>query len=328
MRVLVTGGAGYVGSVVVEELLAAGAETIVVLDDLSTGHASAVTPPARLVRGDIGDAALVARICADARVDVVVHMAASSLVQRSMVDPAAFYRNNVTKGLSLLDALVGAGVRRFVLSSTASVYGEPLESPISEDAPLLPTNPYGDTKLAFERILKWYGHAYGLAFACLRYFNAAGATARNGEMHDPETHLIPIVLQVASGKRPGVSVFGDTYPTPDGTCIRDYIHVSDLARAHVLAIGGLERHPARAYNLGSGGGYSVRQVIEVASRVTGRPIPHEIVGPRTGDPSTLVASSECAQRELSWSPRKQDLALIIADAWAWLKSHPQGYVDD
>ncbi len=327
MRALVTGGAGYVGSVVVEELLAAGAETVLVLDNLSSGHATAVTPPARLVRGDIADAALVTRVCSDASIDVVVHMAASSLVERSMVDPAAFYRNNVTHGLALLDALVGAGVRRFVFSSTAAVYGDPPGGPILESAPLVPTNAYGETKLAFERILTWYGRAYGLAFACLRYFNAAGATERNGEVHEPESHLIPLVLQVASGARPGLSVFGDTYPTPDGTCVRDYVHVSDLARAHVLAIAGLERRPSSAYNLGGGGGYSVRQVIEVASKVTGKAIPHAIVGRRAGDPSMLVASSELARRELAWEPRKQDLAQIVGDAWAWMKSHPRGYVE-
>jgi UDP-glucose 4-epimerase len=279
------------------------------------------------VRGDIGDAALVARVCREAKIDVVVHMAASSLVGRSMVDPATYYRNNVINGLSLLDAILGAGVRRFVFSSTAAVYGEPAGSPISEDFPLQPTNTYGETKLAFERALKWYQHAYGLAFAALRYFNAAGATAHNGEMHDPETHLIPIVLKAASGRIPGVAIYGDTYPTPDGTCIRDYVHVSDLARAHVLAIAGLETNGAAAYNLGGGGGYSVRQVIEVASRVTGKPIPTNIVGRRAGDPSTLVASSEAARRDLSWQPRKQDLATIVADAWAWVQAHPSGYAE-
>jgi UDP-glucose 4-epimerase len=252
-------------------------------------------------------------------------MAASSLVSRSMVDPAAYYRNNVARGLSFLDAIVSAGVRRFVFSSTAAVYGDPIESPITEDASVLPTNPYGESKAAFERVLHWYRKAYGLAFAWLRYFNAAGATARNGEMHDPETHLIPLVLQVARGRRESVSVFGDTYPTPDGTCIRDYVHVSDLARAHVLAIAGLEQRAESVYNLGGGGGYSVRQVLDVASKVTGRPIPATVVGPRAGDPSVLVASSERARRDLSWAPRKQDLATIIEDAWAWQRDHPNGY---
>jgi UDP-glucose 4-epimerase len=325
MRALVTGGAGYVGSVVVEELLAAGAQAVVVLDDLSTGHASAVVPPARLVRGDIADVPLVASICRDEGIDVVVHMAASSVVGQSVADPAAYYRNNVVKSISLLDGLVSAGVRRLVFSSTAAVYGDPAASPITEESPLVPTNPYGETKLAFERALAWYGRAYGLKFACLRYFNAAGATARNGEQHDPETHLIPLVLQAAVGARSGVSVFGDDYPTADGTCVRDYVHVADLARAHVLAIANLERIPARAYNLGGTGGYSVRQVIEVASKVTGTRIPYRVVGRRTGDPSALVASPELARRELSWAPERQDLATIIGDAWAWLRSHPHGY---
>jgi UDP-glucose 4-epimerase len=327
MRVLVTGGAGYVGSVVVEELVQTGAETVVVLDDLSTGHAPAVVAPARLVRGDIADARLVASLCGEARIDVVVHMAASAVIGRSMVDPAGYYRNNVTKGIALLDALVGAGVRRFVFSSTAAVYGEPIASPIVEDSPLVPMNPYGDTKLAFERVLKWYQQAYGVAFACLRYFNAAGATERNGDMHDPETRLVPNVLQAATGAGPAVSLFGDDYPTPDGTCVRDYVHVSDLARAHVLAIAHLERRPAGAYNLGGGGGYSVREVIDVASKVTGRPIPYKVVGRRAGDPAKLVASSELARCELSWEPKKQDLATIIGDAWAWLTAHPNGYAD-
>jgi UDP-glucose 4-epimerase len=325
MRVLVTGGAGYVGSVVVEELLAAGADTVVVLDDLSSGHATAVSAPARLVRGDIADSDLVVRTCRDDRIDVVVHMAASSLVGQSMSDPSRYYRNNMTKGLALLDALVTAGVRRFVFSSTAAVYGEPAASPITEDFALVPTNTYGETKLAFERALHCYDQAYGLRHACLRYFNAAGATAANGEQHEPETHLIPIVLQVAAGRGSHVPVFGDAYPTPDGTCVRDYVHVSDLARAHVLAIEGLASNPSRAYNLGSGGGYSVRQVIETAAEVTGGRIPYGVVDRRAGDPAVLVASADRIRRELSWKPEKQDLRIILADAWAWLQVHPDGY---
>jgi len=325
MRVLVTGGAGYVGSVVVEELLAAGADAVVVLDDLSSGHARAVAPPARLVRGDVADGDLVARTCRDEQIDVVVHMAAKSLVGESMSDPSRYYRNNVTKGLALLDALVTAGVRRFVFSSTAAVYGEPSASPITEQFDLAPTNTYGETKLAFEHALHWYEKAYGMRHACLRYFNASGATAANGEQHDPETHLIPIVLQVAAGRRSHVPVFGDTYPTPDGTCVRDYVHVSDLARAHVLAIAGLDRHSSRAYNLGGGGGYSVRQVIDAAAEVTGKRVASEIVARRAGDPAVLVASSDRIKRELSWTPEKQALRVILADAWAWMEAHPQGY---
>jgi UDP-glucose 4-epimerase len=325
MHALVTGGAGYVGSVVVEELLAQGAQRVVVLDDLSAGHPAAVVAPAKLVVGGIDDVELVARTCRDERVDVVVHMAASSLVGQSVADPARYYRNNVTKSLELLDAVRSNGVTKFVLSSTAAVYGEPQGTPITEDFVTAPTNPYGETKLALERALGWYGRAYGLRHASLRYFNAAGATERNGERHDPETHLIPIVLDVALGRRPHVPVFGDTYPTEDGTCVRDYVHVSDLARAHVLAIRGMDRHPARAYNLGSGGGYSVKQVIATAAKVTGRPIRTEMADRRPGDPAVLVASSARIGEELGWRPAKQDLATIVGDAWTWLQAHPDGY---
>jgi UDP-glucose 4-epimerase len=325
MRTLVTGGAGYVGSVVVEELLASGAEEVIVLDDLSAGHAAAVVAPARLVQGDVADADLVRRVCGDARIDAVIHIAASSIVSQSVVDPARYYHNNLTKSLALLDALVGAGVRRFVLSSTAAVYGEPAGSPITEAFALQPTNPYGDTKLALERALRWYEQAYGLRYACLRYFNAAGASAANGECHSPETHLIPIVLDVAAGKRPAVSIFGDTYPTPDGTCIRDYVHVCDLADAHVLALRAMGQGAGRAYNLGSGGGYSVRQVIATAEAVTGKRIPAEVAPLRAGDPAVLVASSDAIRDELGWRPKRQSLETIIGDAWKWRQAHPQGY---
>jgi UDP-glucose 4-epimerase len=325
MRALVTGGAGYVGSVVVEELVSQGADTVVVLDDLSAGHAAAVAAPAKLVVGGIDDVGLVARTCRDEKIDVVVHMAASSLVGQSVIDPARYYHDNVTKSLSLIDAIRASGVTRFVLSSTAAVYGEPQATPITEDFATAPTNPYGETKLALERALGWYGRAYDLKHASLRYFNAAGATKRNGERHDPETHLIPIVLDVALGRRPHVPVFGDTYPTEDGTCVRDYVHVADLARAHVLAIRALDRHPASAYNLGSGGGYSVKQVIAAAREVTGRAIPIEMVERRAGDPAVLVASSARIAGELGWRAERQDLRTILGDAWSWLQAHPDGY---
>jgi UDP-glucose 4-epimerase len=325
MRALVTGGAGYVGSVVVEELLAAGAERVVVLDDLSKGHAAAVIPPAELVRGDIGDRALVGRLCRDHAIDVVVHMAARSLVGESVERPALYYDTNVSRSLAMLDELVAAGVGRLVFSSTAAVYGEPARIPIAEDAAQAPENPYGETKLAFERALAWYERAYGLRHASMRYFNAAGATAHNGEQHDPETHLIPNVLEVARGRADAVPVFGDDYPTADGTCVRDYIHVSDLARAHALAIPALDRLGSRIYNLGCGGGYSVAEVIAAARQVTGHPIPLRLAPRRPGDPAVLVASSDRIRAELGWEPAKQDLTAILADAWAWLRTHPDGY---
>jgi UDP-glucose 4-epimerase len=324
-RVLVTGGAGFVGSVVVEELLAQGAERVVVLDDLSKGHEAAVVAPARLERGDIADTELVARLVRDERLDAVVHLAASSLVGESVENPGKYYANNVVKGLALLDAVVGAGVRRFVFSSTAAVYGEPAQSPITEDAATAPTNPYGETKLAFERALACYKRAHGLRYLCLRYFNAAGATLRNGEQHVPETHLIPLVLAAASGSIPAVTIFGDDYPTPDGTCVRDYIHVSDLASAHALALGVLGGETSTELNLGCGGGYSVAQVIEIARRVTGRSIVTRLGARRPGDPAILVASSARARQVLSWEPARQDLGRIVEDAWNWLVAHPHGY---
>jgi UDP-glucose 4-epimerase len=247
-------------------------------------------------------------------------MAAYSLVGESVVDPAKYYRNNVTAGLELLDAMRDAGVQQLVFSSTAAVYGEPEKQPIEEDDPTHPTNPYGETKLAFELVLRWYARAYGLSSASLRYFNAAGATQRNGELHDPETHLIPLVLHAAGGRLPRVTLFGDDYPTPDGTCIRDYIHVHDLARAHVLALAALSTPgTCLTYNLGCGGrGYSVREVIQAAERVTGRAVPVQVAPRRAGDPAVLVASSERIRRNVGWTPRYHDLEPIIASAWAWM----------
>ena len=325
MRALVTGGAGYIGSVVVEELAAAGAEQVVVLDDLSKGHAAAVTGPAVFVRGDIGDRAQVEWLCREHRIDVVFHMAARSLVGESVQEPAMYYDVNVRRSLLLLDGIIAAGVRRLVFSSTAAVYGEPLETPIHENFQTQPSNPYGETKLVFERALAWFDRAYGLRYASLRYFNAAGASEVNGEQHDPETHLIPNVLAVARGRAAEVALFGDDYPTPDGTCVRDYIHVSDLARAHVMAVDGVDRLGSRIYNLGCGGGYSVAEVVAAAVEVTGRPIATRRAPRRDGDPAVLVASSDRIRDELGWQPRKQDLRVILADAWSWLINHPEGY---
>jgi len=316
----VTGGAGYIGSVVTEELLKGGDE-VVVYDSLYKGHREAVVEGAAFVKGDLLDTALLRETLTQHRVEAVVHMAADSLVGESVKEPAKYFRNNVLGGLSLLDAMRGAGVSRLVFSSTAAVYGEPAKQPIEESDPTQPTNPYGETKLAFERSLRWYDEAYGLKFVSLRYFNAAGATERSGERHDPETHLIPIVLQAAAGSRPEVTVFGADYPTPDGTCVRDYIHVVDLAQAHVLALHALVKgHPSSIYNLGCGGeGYSVKQVIDCAHRVTGKVIPVRQGPRRAGDPAVLIASSARIVRELGWRPKHQQLDVIVESAWRWMQ---------
>ncbi len=324
MRVLVTGGAGYIGSVVTEELLAEGHEAVV-FDDLSKGHRGAVAPGAAFVRGDLADVEAVSRALTEHRAEAVIHMAAASLVGESVTNPSKYYRQNVLAGLSLLDAMKDEGVRRLVFSSTAATYGEPEKQPIEESDPTVPTNPYGQTKLAFEHALPWYERAYGIRSASLRYFNAAGATEACGEVHDPETHLIPIVLQAAAGRRTHVEVYGDDYPTRDGSCVRDYIHVVDLARAHVLALSILGERSA-IYNLGCGGeGYTVKEVIEVARAVTGREIEARTAPRRPGDPAVLVASSQKIRRELNWSPQFQELRAIIESAWAWMQTHPDGY---
>src|SRR5688572_7432996 len=324
MRVLVTGGAGYIGSVVTEQLLNDGNE-VVVYDNLSKGHSEAVVAGAQFVQAELFDAATLKQTLHERRIDAVIHMAASSLVGESVEQPNKYYQNNVNVSLVLLDAMLAAGVKRLVFSSTAAVYGEPESQPIEESAPTTPTNPYGETKLAFEHALKWYDGAYGLRYASLRYFNAAGATENCGEDHDPESHLIPITLQAAAGKRPRVEIYGDDYPTPDGTCVRDYIHVIDLARAHIQALEALSDR-SRIYNLGCGGaGYSVKDVIDTGRRVTGREIPVHIGPRRAGDPATLVASSDKIKSELGWQPQFQNLELIIESAWRWMQTHPEGY---
>jgi UDP-glucose 4-epimerase len=318
MNILVTGGAGYIGSVTVEQLIAAGHQ-VVVYDSLYKGYAEAVHPDATFVQADLADKAAVAKALSDNGVEAVMHFAADSLVGESVQRPAKYFRNNVINTLNLLEAMQEAGVRRFVLSSTAAVYGEPESTPIREDARLRPTNPYGESKLAIERFLPWYGGAYGLRWASLRYFNAAGASDNYGELHDPETHLIPIVLQAALGKRPYIEVFGDDYPTADGTCIRDYVHVIDLAVAHILALAALEQRESVIYNLGNGQGFSNKQVIEVARKVTGKQIPMKVGPRRPGDPAVLVASSERIRTELGWQPRYPDLAQIIETAWRFMQ---------
>jgi UDP-glucose 4-epimerase len=324
MRVLVTGGAGYIGSVVAEELLKDGHD-VVVYDSLYKGHRASVGTEATFVEADLLDGETLRRTLLDGQIEAVIHMAADSLVGESVIEPAKYYRNNVVAGLVLLDAMREAGVRRIVFSSTAAVYGEPLKQPVEETDPTNPTNTYGETKLTFERALRWYENAYGIHYASLRYFNAAGATERCGEAHNPETHLIPAILQAAAGRRPQAEIYGEDYPTRDGTCVRDYIHVVDLARAHILALGILDERSA-IYNLGCGGeGYTVREVIETAREVTGRDIPVHVSPRRAGDPAVLIASSARIKRELGWTPERQDLRTIIQSAWSWMQQHPDGY---
>ena len=322
MNILVTGGAGYIGSVVVEELLNGGHE-VVVYDNLSKGHRESVDERAKFVLGDLKDGQLLESTLTENGSDAVIHMAASSLVGESVKEPEKYYDNNVVAGGVLLRSMEKAGVRKLVFSSTAAVYGEPERQPIVETDRLQPTNPYGETKLEFERELERSRTAYGINYASLRYFNAAGASERCGELHEPETHLIPLVLQAATGRIPHIDVFGQDYPTRDGTCVRDYIHVIDLARAHILALSILDDR-SEIYNLGCGGaGYTVREVIEAAREVTGLDIVEKVTGRRAGDPAVLIASSDKIRKELGWDPEFQDLHVIIESAWRWLRRHMQ-----
>lgn len=323
MRILVTGGAGYIGSIVTEHLIAAG-DSVVVLDDLGQGHRDAVHPQATFVEGNVGDRALLDDLFGGLEIAGVMHFASYTLVGESMQQPFLYLRDNVVNGLTLLQAMVDHGVRRFILSSTANLFDQPQRIPIAEDEALIPGSPYGESKHILERALYWMDRIHGLRYAALRYFNAAGATAERGEDHHPETHLIPLVLKVALGQRDRVTIFGDDYPTPDGTCVRDYIHVSDLAQAHILALRALDQG-SRVYNLGNGRGFSVREVIEVARRVTGHPIPAEVGARRPGDPAVLVASSARIRQELGWQPRFADLEAIVSSAWEWHRRHPDGY---
>ncbi len=320
MKILVTGGAGYIGSVVVEELIKSG-HAVTVFDNLSKGHRWAVAPEAAFVLGDLHDGDLMVKTMGDNDVEAVIHMAASSLVGESVENPDKYYDNNVVAGKTLLQSMAGASVGKIVFSSTAAVYGEPEKQPIEETDRLQPTNPYGETKLEFEGELETYRQEHGINYASLRYFNAAGASDRCGEMHDPETHLIPLVLQAATGRIPHIDIYGDDYPTRDGTCLRDYIHVIDLARAHILALDILD-HKSETYNLGCGGsGYTVREVINTAREVTGNEILERVAPRRLGDPAVLIASSEKIKSELGWEPEFQDLNIIIASAWNWLRQH-------
>jgi len=322
MRVLVSGGAGYIGSVVVSQLVAAG-HKVCVYDNLSKGHRESVPEGASLVVADVGDRAALDAAIAQHQPEAVLHFAAWIEAGESMREPEKFFRNNTANALNLLEAVLAHHVRFFVFSSTAAVYGDPESVPIRETDRLQPTNAYGESKLLVEKMLAWFHRIHGLSYASLRYFNAAGATETLGEQHDPETHLIPIILQVASGVRDHISIFGDDYPTPDGSCVRDYVHVSDLASAHLLALDALRKRPEPAqliYNLGNGRGFSVREVIECARCVTGHPIPAMVEPRRAGDPASLVASSEKIRAELGWQPRFPGLEDIVRSAWTYLQN--------
>ncbi len=321
MKVLVAGGAGYVGSCCTEYLLDLGHE-IVVFDSLVKGHREAVDPRAQFVEGDLADEHAIRSALEQAQPEGVIHFAAFIEVGESMTDPARYFRNNVACALNLASASARCGVRKLVFSSTAAVYGMPKQIPIPETEPTCPINPYGESKLMFERMLRWFHEVEGLQYTALRYFNAAGATERCGEDHDPESHLIPIVLQAAQGKRPSVSIFGTDYPTPDGTCIRDYVHVLDLAQAHVLA---LESNDVGAFNLGSGSGHSVRAIIDTAREVTGKPISVVEAERRPGDPPRLISDSTAARTRLGWQPQHDDIHDIVETAWRWRSQHPDGY---
>jgi UDP-glucose 4-epimerase len=325
VRVLVTGGAGYVGSHTVYQLLEAGHD-VWVYDDLSRGHAAAV-PDVPFVQGHLSDRAILDATLESERIEAIVHFAAYALVAESVADPALYYRNNVLGSLSLLDAMRATGVGRIVFSSSCATYGHPPVVPIPEDAPQIPVNPYGFTKLVIERALDHYAQAYGMSFVSLRYFNAAGAAhdGSRGEDHDPETHAIPISLQVALGQRDRFMVYGGDYPTPDGTCIRDYIHVDDLADAHVRALSVMEPGRGLFLNLGTGIGHSVLEVLDAARRVTGHAIPAETVERRPGDPAELVADPSQAMRILGWRPQVSELDRIVASAWGWHRHHPRGF---
>lgn len=329
MKVLVAGGAGYIGSQVTLDLARHGHQPVV-FDNLSKGHRSAVKA-GRLVEGDLHDYELVKKVLIEEKIEAVIHLAAFSLVGESVQDPGKYFHNNISNGIILLDAMRACGVKYFVLSSTAAVYGEPEQTPITEDHPKKPTNPYGFSKLTLEGILEAYDRAYGLRYISLRYFNAAGADPEGeiGEDHRPESHLIPIILQAALGLRNEIQLFGTDYPTPDGTCIRDYIHVADLSQAHLLALEALlGGAPSNIYNLGNGQGYSNREVIETARRITNQPIRVSEAPRRPGDPAILVASSDRIKRDLGWKPKYPALEEIIATAWQWHRLHPNGFQEN
>src|SRR5467141_2402444 len=323
MKILVVGGAGYIGSICVELLLDEGHD-VIVFDNLTEGHRRAVDERAAFIGGDMARREEISRALLETKPQAVMHFAANALVGESMQNPSKYFRNNVANGLNLLDAMISAGVEKIIFSSTCAIFGPPERVPIDETMTPRPINPYGESKLAFEKILRWYGEIHGLEFVSLRYFNAAGASAKFGEDHRVETHLIPNVLKVALGQKPYVEIFGSDYETPDGTCIRDYIHIVDLARAHILA---LQSKKGEFYNLGTGGGASVREVISSCRKITGRNIDIVEKPRRPGDPPRLIASSEKIKRELGWQPQFQSLDAIIESAWKWHQKFPRGYED-
>jgi len=325
MNILVTGGAGYIGSAITEALITEG-HSVTVYDSLVTGHRGAVPEDALFIQADLSDSQALAKTLTDQKFDGVVHCAAFIEAGESMKDPGRFYHNNLSNSLALMETAIRAGVKRFVLSSTAAVY-QSSDEPLTEESPLGPTNVYGHTKLIVEQALDWYCKIHGLHFAALRYFNAAGGLPGRGEAHQPESHLIPLVLGVPLGERDAAKIYGTDYPTPDGTCIRDYIHIADLVSAHLLALNELRERDCLIFNLGSGNGYSVREVIETARQVTGHSIPVDELPRRPGDSARLVASSERIKRELGWKPEHDRLDEIISSAWEWHRSHPKGYED-
>ena len=324
MRLLVTGGAGYIGSICVEELLKKGHD-VVVVDNLQEGHREAVLPGTVFYEGDFGRRAFLEEIFRTHQIDGVIHFAAETTIEFSMSDPGLYFHNNLVNSITLLDVMREFDCNRMIFSSTAATFGEPLYTPIDEKHPQMPINSYGESKLMFEKVLDWYHRAYGLEFNAFRYFNAAGASERLGEAHRHESHLIPVIIQVILGQRQKLQIFGNDYPTRDGTCVRDYIHVVDLAQAHIKALENLDRRPNGKYNLGSGHGYSNLEVLRMVEKVSGRAIPYEMAPRRSGDPAMLVASSDLAKRELGWEPEFGDLETIVSDAWEWHMRHPEGY---
>jgi UDP-glucose 4-epimerase len=326
MKVLVTGGGGYIGSIVTEALLDKGYH-VTVLDNLQQGHRSAIVMDAEFVKADLGDKAALEQVFSSRKFDAVIHMAADTVTEFSMTDPRRYFNSNVVNSLNLFDIMLKYDVKKMVFSSSASVYGEPNSVPIIEDHPKSPINSYGESKLMCERILQWYGRAYSLEFVVLRYFNAAGASEKLGEDHRPETHLIPIVLKAALFPDRCVSIFGEDYPTKDGSCLRDYVHVRDIAQAHILALTNMKNVGGKVFNLGSGQGYTVKEIVLESKRISGKPISVDIKPRRAGDPAILLSSREKATKELDWHPKYTDLNTIIESAWAWMQKHPQGYDD-